>query len=59
MCGILEKKIYPLGGPVPAARFGGLDKGGQGSEKFTMFCIHMWIPHEIPNSEYFKYTHVE
>ena len=36
-----------MGGPVPAARFGGLDGGCQGSEKNFTFCIHIWIPHEI------------
>ena len=42
------KKIYLLGGPVPAARLGG--GGGRGRsgvrKKFT-FCIHIWSPHEI------------
>ena len=32
---------------VPAAKFGGLDGGGQGSETFFMFCVHIWISHEI------------
>ena len=40
------KKIYPLRGPVPAVRVGGLDEGGHGSENFSMFWIHVWIPHE-------------
>ena len=23
--------------------------GIQGSENFFMFCIHIWVPHEIPS----------
>ena len=47
--GLLKNKLFtPWGvGPVPAARFGGLDGGGQGSENCFMFGIHIWIPHEI------------
>ena len=41
------KNIYPLGGAVLAARVGGLDGEGQGSENFFMLCIPIWIPHEI------------
>ena len=40
-------QVTPWGGPVAAARFGGLDGGGQGSDIFLMFRIHIWIPHEI------------
>ena len=47
LCGFFwEKCFYLLVGPVLAATFGRLN-GGHESEKLFMFCIHIWIPHEI------------
>ena len=56
MCGLsLKRKLwYPLGGPSPAARFGGLGGGGEGLQIFQV-CIHIWIPHKILSI--FEHTH--